>query len=110
VAFLVEPNPDPLSYLRFMNLVFNCCLVITDSGGIQEETSYLGIPCLTLRSNTERPVTIIQGTNQLCEISDIVMKVDKILSNNICLGSQIEFWDGKTAARIVESIESRINC
>jgi UDP-N-acetylglucosamine 2-epimerase (non-hydrolysing) len=101
---------EPLSYVRFMNLVFNCCLVITDSGGIQEETSYLGIPCLTLRPNTERPVTIIQGTNQLCEISDIVMKVDKILSNNICLGPQIEFWDGKTAARIVESIESRINC
>ena len=55
-----------------MSLVFNCRLVITDSGGIQEETSYLGIPCLTVRENTERPVTITHGTNQLCELDHLL--------------------------------------
>ena len=58
--------PEPMNYVRFMNLVFNCRFVITDSGGIQEETSYLGIPCLTVRENTERPITVTHGTNQLC--------------------------------------------
>ncbi len=56
---------DPLRYKAFMNLIFGCKFVITDSGGIQEETTYLKIPCLTLRPNTERPVTINQGTNKL---------------------------------------------
>ena len=55
---------DPLNYVRFMNLIFNCRLVVTDSGGIQEETTYLGIPCITLRDNTERPITVIEGTNR----------------------------------------------
>jgi len=60
---------EPVNYIRFMNLILNCRLVITDSGGIQEETTYLGIPCITLRDNTERPITITQGTNQLCNIT-----------------------------------------
>jgi UDP-N-acetylglucosamine 2-epimerase (non-hydrolysing) len=61
---------EPMNYIRFMNLVFNCRFVITDSGGIQEETTYLGIPCLTMRPNTERPVTVDQGTNQLCTMEN----------------------------------------
>ena len=95
---------DPLPYIRFMNLVFNCRMVITDSGGIQEETTYLGIPCLTLRPNTERPVTITQGTNQLCEVGDFEAKTLSILSHRHAQPKPIEFWDGKTAERVVSSI------
>ena len=94
--------PEPLNYIRFMNLVFNCRFVITDSGGIQEETSYLGIPCLTLRKNTERPITVTHGTNQLCELPQLKKKVDEILSEQGRRRSAIEFWDGRTAGRIVE--------
>ena len=94
--------PDPLSYIRFMNMVFNCRFVITDSGGIQEETTYLGIPCLTLRQNTERSITITRGTNQLCGIKDLEVKVAEILNSSVLGQKKIELWDGKTAYRIVE--------
>ena len=67
---------EPLNYIRFMNLVFNCRFALTDSGGIQEETSYLGIPCLTLRPNTERPITITAGTNHLCTVESFENDVD----------------------------------
>jgi UDP-N-acetylglucosamine 2-epimerase (non-hydrolysing) len=93
--------PDPVNYVAFMNLVFNCRLVITDSGGIQEETSYLGVPCLTLRENTERPVTITHGTNQLCGLGELKAKVDEVLRGAARTIRPIELWDGKTAARIV---------
>jgi len=95
---------EPLSYIRFMNLVFSCRLVITDSGGIQEETTYLGIPCLTLRPNTERPVTVHQGTNQFCTINNLENQVENIISGRIAEAEEIEFWDGRTANRVVESI------
>ena len=85
-----------------MNLVFNSRLVITDSGGIQEETSYLGIPCLTLRKNTERPVTVTHGTNQLCELDQLKRKTGEILRGQVRMRGDIELWDGKTAGRIVE--------
>ena len=94
--------PNPMGYNRFMNMVFNCCFVITDSGGIQEETTYLGIPCLTLRPNTERPITITHGTNRLCECSDLEKRADEILSGGTVQKEKIEFWDGKTADRIVD--------
>jgi len=96
---------EPLSYRRFMNLVFNCRLAITDSGGIQEETTYLGIPCLTLRSNTERPITLTRGTNQLCEIEELMSKVQRVLSMPEKTLPKIELWDGRTAARVVHSIK-----
>jgi UDP-N-acetylglucosamine 2-epimerase (non-hydrolysing) len=96
--------PAPMSYIPFMNLVFNCRFVITDSGGIQEETTYLGIPCLTVRPNTERPITITQGTNQLCEVKDLEEKTESILSGCLSNREKIEFWDGKTAKRIVEHL------
>jgi UDP-N-acetylglucosamine 2-epimerase (non-hydrolysing) len=96
---------QPLSYRHFMNLVFNCRLAITDSGGIQEETTYLGIPCLTLRSNTERPVTLTQGTNQLCEPEELASKVKNVLSMPEKTVPKIELWDGRTAARVVHSIK-----
>lgn len=89
-----------------MNLVFNCRFAITDSGGIQEETTYLGIPCLTMRPNTERPITIERGTNQLCKPGDLEEKVETILSGKAPQGNDIELWDGKTAIRVVESIKN----
>ena len=95
---------EPVSYIRFMNLVFNCRFAITDSGGIQEETTYLGIPCLTMRPNTERPITIYQGTNRLSKLEDIENHVESILSGGVAYSGIPEFWDGKTANRVVRSI------
>jgi UDP-N-acetylglucosamine 2-epimerase (non-hydrolysing) len=93
--------PEPLNYIRFMSLVFHCAFVVTDSGGIQEETSYLGIPCLTVRENTERPITVTHGTNQLCALEDVKRKTEEILRDSERKPPQIEFWDGRTAERIV---------
>jgi UDP-N-acetylglucosamine 2-epimerase (non-hydrolysing) len=101
--------PEPIPYIRFMNLVFNCALVVTDSGGIQEETTHLGIPCLTMRPNTERPITITQGTNKLCKIENIVKEVEDILDSRFKIQNakfiNIKYWDGKTAERIVEFLK-----
>lgn len=96
---------NPLNYLSFMNLLFHSKLAITDSGGIQEETTYLGTPCLTLRPNTERPITVMQGTNKLCRPENIEENVDAILKGNQKDYKVPELWDGKTAGRIVNSIE-----
>jgi UDP-N-acetylglucosamine 2-epimerase (non-hydrolysing) len=96
----------PLSYIRFMNLVFNCRFAITDSGGIQEETTYLGIPCLTMRPNTERPITIDQGTNQLCTLENLESLVDNIFSQVPGQNRIPEYWDGQTAKRVVKSIKN----
>lgn len=100
---------EPLSYIHFMNLVFNCRMVITDSGGIQEETTYLSIPCLTLRPNTERPITVTQGTNQLCEVANFEQKAFSILSVDHEKSPPIELWDGNTAKRVTNSIKQRLN-
>lgn len=98
--------PEPLSYIRFMSLVFNCKLVVTDSGGVQEETSYLGIPCLTVRENTERPITLTRGTNQLCKLIELEDKVGQVLQRKASGHPEIEFWDGKTADRIVKILKN----
>jgi len=98
---------DPLGYNDFMNLVFNSRFILTDSGGIQEETTYLQIPCLTLRPNTERPVTVDQGSNQLCKPKEIEVMVDSILCNHISKGSIPKYWDGMTAERIKNFIKDR---
>jgi len=96
---------EPINYIRFMNLVFNCRLAITDSGGIQEETTYLGIPCLTMRPNTERPITVDQGTNRLCTIDNLEGSVETIITKKDTKISAPELWDGHTADRVVQSVK-----
>jgi UDP-N-acetylglucosamine 2-epimerase (non-hydrolysing) len=98
--------PEALSYVRFMNLVFHCLFVITDSGGIQEETTHLGIPCLTVRENTERPITITHGTNQLCNLEQLKKNTEVIMKGTWRKPQHIELWDGKTAGRIVEILRN----
>ena len=95
----------PLPYVSFMNLIFNAKVVITDSGGIQEETTYLGIPCITLRDNTERPITITQGTNVLCKPDNLMNTFKNILKNDTRSQINIDMWDGRTAQRIVNQIK-----
>ncbi|MCF8089957.1 MAG: UDP-N-acetylglucosamine 2-epimerase (non-hydrolyzing) [Desulfotignum sp.] len=97
---------EPLGYIHFMNLVFNARLLITDSGGVQEETTYLGIPCLTLRPNTERPVTTTIGTNRLCTPATLFGHVVTVLDGQRSSGSIPELWDGRTAGRVADRIES----
>jgi len=98
---------DPLGYLDFLKLMKHCRLVLTDSGGIQEETTVLGIPCLTIRENTERPITIELGTNVLVGTSKkrIVEEGNKILDGKGKKGRVPELWDGRAAARIVRVLE-----
>lgn len=95
---------EPLSYIRFMNLVRGARLIVTDSGGVQEETSYLGIPCLTLRTTTERPITVTEGTNRLCGFDTLTDHVRSVLSAPMPPRPHIKGWDGQAAARTVAAI------
>jgi UDP-N-acetylglucosamine 2-epimerase (non-hydrolysing) len=89
-----------------MSLVKQAKLTITDSGGIQEETTYLNIPCLTIREKTERPITITQGTNQLSRFETLHFDVKKILRGEWRSGVRPDLWDGLTAERVVKSLKS----
>ena len=97
----------PLGYLEFLNLMDNASAIITDSGGIQEESTYLQIPCLTLRENTERPITITLGSNELHHLnpSTIAGRVDDILSGNYKKGEIPPLWDGNAAQRVSTILE-----
>lgn len=99
---------EPLGYLEFLHLNLNARMVLTDSGGLQEETTVLGIPCITLRHNTERPITCTEGTNVLVGNGrqSILDAANKILRGDCVAGKVPEKWDGKAAARIVEVILS----
>jgi UDP-N-acetylglucosamine 2-epimerase (non-hydrolysing) len=97
-----------LGYIQFMNLVQDAKLVITDSGGIQEEATYLNIPCLTLRDTTERPITISQGTNRLVKPHDLLSAVERVLSGDSQSARCPELWDGQTAVRVAQSLKKRI--
>jgi UDP-N-acetylglucosamine 2-epimerase (non-hydrolysing) len=97
---------EPLSYVRFMSLVTGAAAAITDSGGIQEETTYLGIPCLTLRENTERPVTITDGSNRLSRPETLLLDLDQALAAPRIVRCPA-LWDGRTAARCVDDLRRR---
>jgi UDP-N-acetylglucosamine 2-epimerase (non-hydrolysing) len=101
---------DPIGYLDFMKLMHDAKLVLTDSGGIQEETTYLGIPCITLRENTERPVTIDVGTNVLVgsDTEQVISEAKKIISGQSKKGQVPDLWDGKAAERIVSIIARNV--
>jgi UDP-N-acetylglucosamine 2-epimerase (non-hydrolysing) len=98
---------EPVGYLDFLKLMTNAALVMTDSGGIQEETTILGVPCMTLRENTERPVTITEGTNHLVALTtaDILAVYEDIKLRNFNISGKIpRFWDGKAAERIARVV------
>lgn len=101
---------DPLGYLEFNFLVERAKAVVTDSGGITEETTVMGIPCMTLRDNTERPETVELGTNELLGTNPdaIAPAMDKLFGGNWKQGGIPELWDGKAAGRIVQIIENNL--
>jgi len=104
---------DPLPYLEFLALQSHAAMVITDSGGIQEETTFLGVPCLTVRENTERPITVTHGTNQLVgrnlqKLSEAAMQIcnrDSIGYTRARRTCELPLWDGRAAQRIAQIIE-----
>jgi len=96
---------EPLGYLQFLKLVSKSKFVLTDSGGIQEETTYLNIPCLTIRPNTERPVTVWKGSNKLIKTKETIHEVNLILQGKGKRGKVPKFWDGRSAGRIVKILE-----
>jgi len=97
---------EPIGYLDFLCLLESSALVITDSGGIQEETTYLGVPCLTMRENTERPVTVDKGTNRLMgfEFAKVVKEAKRVFRGKSKKGKIPELWDGKASERIAKII------
>ncbi len=101
---------EPIGYLEFLNLMDQAQLVITDSGGIQEETTFLGIPCLTLRENTERPITVEIGTNRICglDVELIVRRSFEVFDGKAKRGSVPDLWDGHAAERIAEILRKTI--
>ena len=99
---------DPVPYMRFMSLVTDSRVLITDSGGIQEETTYLGIPCLTLRDNTERPITVSMGTNKLIGAHSLAENLKTVLDGKWHKGSRPPLWDGNTAQRAINFLADRI--
>jgi UDP-N-acetylglucosamine 2-epimerase (non-hydrolysing) len=102
---------EPIGYLDFLALTRSAKLLITDSGGIQEETTFLGVQCITVRDNTERPVTVNVGTNQLIgtDLQKVQAAAMEVLDGKIKEGKIPEFWDGNTAERIVRIIEDGLS-
>jgi UDP-N-acetylglucosamine 2-epimerase (non-hydrolysing) len=102
---------DPLGYLDFLKLVAHARLVMTDSGGLQEETTVLGVPCLTLRTTTERPATVEQGTNLLVGLDPdrIIASGLKVLAEPPASGRIPELWDGRAASRIIDILSFHLS-
>ncbi|MDP6639617.1 MAG: UDP-N-acetylglucosamine 2-epimerase, partial [Candidatus Poseidoniaceae archaeon] len=101
---------EPIGYLDFVALTAGAKMVLSDSGGIQEETTALGIPCITLRHNTERPITVTEGTNVVVgnDTGAIISAADEIFQNGGKTGRIPDLWDGNTAGRIADIIETQI--
>jgi UDP-N-acetylglucosamine 2-epimerase (non-hydrolysing) len=95
---------EPVGYIQFMSLVRESRLVITDSGGVQEETTYLDIPCMTLRDTTERPITVMQGTNRLVTPDILERSIAAAIAGDWPHGRCPALWDGHTAGRVVDSL------
>jgi UDP-N-acetylglucosamine 2-epimerase (non-hydrolysing) len=98
---------EPLGYIQFMNVVRGAAAVVTDSGGVQEESTYLGIPCLTMRENTERPITVSEGTNRLVSTDDLLNSLRAAVSGRWETGKRPLNWDGHTAARCEAALRRR---
>jgi UDP-N-acetylglucosamine 2-epimerase (non-hydrolysing) len=101
---------DPIGYLDFLALLASARVVLTDSGGIQEETTILGVPCITLRENTERPVTVEMGTNQLAgrDPERIVSAYRRVMDGEVRRGQVPPLWDGRASVRIVEILQKAL--
>ena len=99
----------PLGYMEFINVLKSSSFVMTDSGGIQEEATVLGVPCLTVRPTTERPITIWEGTNKLVKVDELVNEATKILKGDSKKGQIPYLWDGRAAGRIVSILENIIS-
>jgi UDP-N-acetylglucosamine 2-epimerase (non-hydrolysing) len=97
----------PLSYVPFMRLVTGATAVVTDSGGVQQETTYLGIPCLTLRDTTEWGVTLEHGTNSLVRPDELAATLDRVLAHPPTVHGRPELWDGRSASRCVAALRRR---
>jgi UDP-N-acetylglucosamine 2-epimerase (non-hydrolysing) len=107
--FGIDPGPkltllSPMAYMDFLNLWKDAKMVLTDSGGLQEETTALGVPCITVRENTERPITIEEGTNVLAgtDPACILAAAEEILNGRAKCGLRPDLWDGHAATRIVD--------
>jgi UDP-N-acetylglucosamine 2-epimerase (non-hydrolysing) len=97
---------DPIGYIDFLHLTKNSALVVTDSGGIQEETTFLGVQCITVRNNTERPVTVDTGTNHLIgtDLKKVKEAVASVMNGKVKKGNIPELWDGNAAGRIASIV------
>ena len=100
---------EPLGYIEFMNLVSHAAVAVTDSGGVQEETTYLGIPCLTLRDTTERPITITEGSNRLVQPHALLDALGDVMNGGSRSGRRPALWDGHAAQRSVAALRRRAN-